>query len=138
VKTALDTNVLSALWSDEKAAALLRPLLREAVRSGPTVIAAPVCAELLAFPGAGAAMLQRFLEESGIEADFRLDEPIWMAAGHAFAEYAQRRRKSGAGGPRRLLTDFLIGAHASIRADQLLTLDATVYRRSFPALKLAP
>ena len=38
--------------------------------------------------------------------------------------------------PKRLLADFVIGAHALYSADRLLTLDEGRYRRDFPELKL--
>jgi len=37
-----------------------------------------------------------------------------------------------------VLVDLLIGAHASERADRLLTLDAGRYRQAFPDLKVEP
>jgi hypothetical protein len=37
---------------------------------------------------------------------------------------------------RRLLADFLIGAHAHIRGYRLLSLDERLYRAAFPTLKI--
>jgi len=36
--------------------------------------------------------------------------------------------------PRRILADFLIGAHATVNGYKLLTMDAGVYRAGFPRL----
>jgi predicted nucleic acid-binding protein len=60
-----------------------------------------------------------------------------VEAGRRFARYAVHRRKSGPGKPKRLLADFLIGAHASLQADRLMSLDPTRYKQYFPELKLA-
>lgn len=38
--------------------------------------------------------------------------------------------------PRRILADFLIGAHALTNGYALLTLDKSGFRSAFPALKL--
>ncbi|GAA5533881.1 hypothetical protein [Deinococcus aluminii] len=47
--------------------------------------------------------------------------------------YAERKR-SGGGLPRRLLVDFLIGAHAHTLSAALFTLDPQHYRQAFPDL----
>lgn len=71
----------------------------------------------------------------------RLDEvPIRIAessvetafvAGKVYHEYR------GQGGKReRMLADFIIGAHASLNADRLLTRDRGYYRTYFPDLQL--
>lgn len=38
--------------------------------------------------------------------------------------------------PRRILTDFLIGAHAHERKFALLTLDNRIFKAAFPRLKI--
>ena len=41
------------------------------------------------------------------------------------------------GGQReRILTDFLVGAHAEVQASQLITRDRGFYRELFPSLKV--
>jgi hypothetical protein len=39
-------------------------------------------------------------------------------------------------GARRILADFLIGAHATARDYRLLTMDVHIYRAAFPTLKI--
>ena len=41
---------------------------------------------------------------------------------------------TGGGAAKRLLVDFIIAAHALLRADRLMTLDASRYARDFPRL----
>jgi predicted nucleic acid-binding protein len=65
-----------------------------------------------------------------------LSKDIWTVAGEAFAAYAERRRKDKAGQPKRLLVDFVVGAHAQAVANRLLTLDAERYRSAFSKLRL--
>jgi hypothetical protein len=80
--------------------------------------------------------VDEFLISTRIAIDFDLGESVWRDAANRFAVYAERRRRSGSGSPKRLLVDFLIGAHAILKADRLLTLDASRYREEFPKLKL--
>jgi len=111
--TAVDTNVIVALWDRDPAVsepaqkALDEPLLR-----GSLVLSAPVFAELMAAPGRTEGFLNRFCNETGMSVEFDLDEAIWRAAGRSFHAYAARRRKQRDPGPRRILANFLIGAHA--------------------------
>jgi len=111
-------------------------LLGRAYRAGGIMICAPVYAELLAHPGASERFVDEFLAATKVTVDFGLDETVWREAGRRFAAYAERRRKSGGSTAKRLLADFVVGAHAALRADRLLTLDAARYRRDFPELAL--
>jgi len=70
--------------------------------------------------------------------DFLLDEAVWQEAGATYAAYAQRRRHSKDGFSKRLLVDFIVGAHAILQADRLLTLDAARYQVAFPKLVTIP
>jgi len=137
VTTALDTNVLSALWNDNdtlnRAAA---KALQETQKKGAMVICGVVYAELIGAPQRTEAFVDRFCEEAGILVEWELQEKIWRTAGSAFQGYAARRKKHGGPQPRRLLADFLIGAHAMESGYKLLTADAGLYRASFPRLAL--
>ena len=136
MRTAIDSNVFSAIWTAEPSVPRLLVLLAEARREGALLISPFVFAELLAYPGMTEALLRRFLETTGVAVDLRLDERVWTESGLRFARYAALRRESFGAGPRRLLADFLIGSHALAQADRLLTLDAKVYRQDFPELRL--
>jgi predicted nucleic acid-binding protein len=136
VRTALDTNVLSALWSGEIVASEVAAKLREARDRGGLTICAPVYAELLAHPSATQNFVDTFLSETNIIVDFDLTEEVWRLAARGFASYANRRRHSSGDSPKRLLVDFMIGAHASLRADRLMSLDKSRYDRDFPQLHI--
>jgi len=138
MRTAIDTNVISALWSGEPASQGMAALLGRAKNEGGLVICAPVYVELLAYPKATRTFLEQFLAATHIVTDFLLDEAVWQEAGAAYAAYAHRRRQSKDGSSKRLLVDFLVGAHALLRADRLLTLDAPRYRGAFPTLVMMP
>jgi predicted nucleic acid-binding protein len=136
--TAIDTNVLVALWDpDDSLNRAAQRSLDEALSQGTLVISAPVFAELLAFPARNATFVDTFLNDTGITVEWNLDENIWRHAAEAFQKYASRRRRQGETGPRRILADFLIGAHAQKRGYRLLTLDEGFYPTAFPRLVLA-
>ena len=104
--------------------------------AGTLFVSAVVYAELLAYPNVTEFFVNQFLAETGTIVDFHLQERVWKEAGYRFARYANRRRKSAHEGPRRLLADFLVGAHALLQADRLMTLDPTRYKQDFPELRL--
>jgi hypothetical protein len=93
-------------------------------------------AELIAAPGRSEAFVGSFFDETGIGVDWELPEQIWRLAGRAFQAYAERRRKQRDVGVRRILEDFIIGAHAVANGCRLLTLDDRLYRASFPMLAI--
>ncbi len=135
--TAIDSNILVALWNEDDALnTLARKALDAALGRGSLVIAAPVFAELLASPSRGEAFLDAFFRDTGMSVDWELGETIWRTAGRAFQRYVMRRAKQRGSGPRRILADFLIGAHALQNGFRLLTLDDRLYAAAFPRLAL--
>jgi predicted nucleic acid-binding protein len=135
--TALDSNILVALWDpDHIMTSTAKLALKSARAAGNLVIAAPVYAELLAYPGRFEEFLDVFFAEAGIAVDWNLDESIWRSAGLAYQSYAARRRKQRSSEPRRIQADFLIGAHALENGYRLLTLDDRLYRAAFPRLAI--
>ncbi len=136
MRTALDTNVLSALLSREASTPRILQELQSARQAGGLVISAPVYSELLAYPRADESFLTRFLDDTGILADFNLSNAVWKQAGLRYSQYAIRRRRSSSIEPRRLLADFIIGAHALLQAERLMTLDSKRYEQDFPELHL--
>ncbi len=136
MRTAIDTNIFSAIWTGEQSVPRLLVQLEEAKQEGALLISPFVFAELHAYPGMTEVLLRKFLLATGVAVDYRLEEKVWTETGLRFARYATRRRQTLRSGPRRLLADFLIGAHALVQADRLLTLDPAVYLRDFPELRL--
>ena len=83
--TALDTNIIAALWDKNPSINVAaQEALEAAFLRGNLVISAPVFAELLAAPGRTELFLARFLQDTGIAVDWVLGEDIWRTAGKAF------------------------------------------------------
>lgn len=136
--TALDTNIIIALWDRDMALnSAAQAALDRALAQGGLVVCAPVFTELLAAPGRTEAFVDSFFSDTGIDIEWEFTEDIWRTAGRSFQRYAARRRKQGDGGPRRILADFLIGAHAVERGYRLMTLDERLYRAAFPQITIA-
>ncbi len=80
------------------------------------------------------AKLIQFLADCEIEVLWDVPQTIWERAGIAFGEYAKKRLAGIL--PRRILADFLIGAHAEQHNLKIMTFDLTAYSTVFPALEL--
>lgn len=132
--TAVDTNVLmDLLLEDPSFQPESERLLREASREGSLVICEVVYGEMAGFfPDRPA--LDTFLKETGVHLKHSTPEVLWKA-GHLWRGFrVDRPAKPSA--PRRLLADFLIGAHALLQADRLLTRDKGFYKVAFSGLRL--
>ena len=135
--TAVDTNVIVSLWyPDSKLNSVARLSLDAAYSKGPVIISAPVFSELLAAPSRDENFVNSFVRDTGLIVDWMLSQQTWRVAGRAFQQYSVRRKLHRSSGPRRILADFLIGAHAFEAGHKLLTLDAGFYKTAFPGLKL--
>lgn len=155
MSTAVDTNILfdvlvaRAPHGDESEQSLVN-----ARDQGIIIFSEPVYAELSSFFPAQTDLL-RFLERTGISLQPSGPEALHLA-GLASSEYTHRCpvfllcprcgmahdvRCSQCGTPIRtrqhIVADFLIGAHALVHAERLLTLDKGYYRTYFPQLMLA-
>ncbi len=126
---AIDTSVLIDLLGDDARAASAEDALRAALSRGPVVACDVVVSEVVAGLGRGSVVIDA-IEEAGIAfspVEFRCA----VRAGEMQRRYRQR------GGPReRTITDFLVGAHALLQCDALITLDAEFFRDYFKGLKV--
>lgn len=136
MRTAVDTNVFSALLSgDDEAVLTMQTALEDAAGRAQIAVSPAVYAELAA--GRSYGLVDEFFGQKGIEVDWLLGEEVWCMAGGRYGEYARdRRRQKGDRGPRRILADFLIGAHALHFTGALLTSDARIFASYFPELRL--
>ena len=134
---AIDTNVLIALWNPFDPLNLAAcQVLDSTNEQGGLIISGAVYAELLGFHGRTEQMVEGFLTETGIKIDWTIDEPIWRRAAKAYQDYSKRRKKQKQKEPKRILTDFVVGAHAYERKYALLTLDNRIFKAAFPRLKI--
>ena len=126
--TAVDTSVLLDIFlPDETFGPRSAEWLRAAYDAGAIVICDIVYAELApAFPDRAA--LDDALSRINVTVS-PLDASIAYDAGRRWLRYRR------AGGTRnRIITDFLIGAHAVAAAERFLTRDRGFYRTYFPEL----
>src|SRR5437660_10493995 len=131
--TAIDTNILVALWNeDDSLSTLSRSALDAALGRGSLVIAAPVFAELLAAPSRDEAFLDSFCRETGISVDWDLNEVIWRTPGRAFQLYVARPRNQRGSAQRRTLADSFIAAHAIHNAFRPFPMDHPLSRSASP------
>ncbi len=134
---AIDTNVIAYVvdGTESLAARASNALDEAASKGGRLVISGAVYAELLALPMWTKSDLDAFVAGTRLGIDWNLSTNAWTEAGMAFAKYARRRTSQKLGPPRRLLADFIIGAHA-LSIGALITADTAFYRTNFPTLSV--
>lgn len=153
--TALDTNVLlDLLIPNARFLDSSRSALEKAHSEGPLILCEAVWSEL-ASQFESREEVATFLRDTGIrlvpatpEALFeasrswklyrerRKEGLICAACGHTQGEICCSRCSQPLRGRQHIISDFLIGAHAQVLADRLLTRDRGLYAAYFPKLLL--
>jgi predicted nucleic acid-binding protein len=128
--TAVDTSILLDVFLPDKIFAdASSRLLKMAYDEGALIMCDIVYAELVP-QFEERSMLDNTLATINVNLS-PVDTEIVCLAGKKWGEY----RKSG-GTRKRIITDFLIGAHAVIKAERFLTRDRGFYRSYFPELTI--
>jgi predicted nucleic acid-binding protein len=131
VKTAVDSSVLlDVLGGDPAFGEPSRQALKNAYDAGALAVCEIVWAEVRAhFPTDQA--FREALDLLGVRFD-----PITPEAAVQAGRLWRESRHAARGTRGRLVADFLIGAHALLQADALLTRDRGFYRRYFATLRV--
>ncbi|SEL66909.1 hypothetical protein SAMN05216359_11387 [Roseateles sp. YR242] len=144
---AVDSSVLIDLLGDAPGADAAEAALRLALSTGPVVLCDVVLSEVTAGLGHGSEVMDA-LEEMGLGFS-AIDQRAAIRAGEMQRKFKQRLRddpKVGAkaaksvspdgAGAARAIADFLVGAHAMLQCDGLITRDQGFFRDYFKGLKV--
>ena len=126
---AVDSSTLIELLGDGPRTPASADALRNALHAGPVVLCDVVLAEVCTALKNGSDVLQ-FLEDAGL-----VYQPIEAKAALRAGEMQRRYRQRG-GRRERTIPDFLVGAHALLQCDGLITFDAGFFRDYFKGLKV--
>ena len=126
---AVDSSTLIELLGDGPRTPASADALRDALHAGPVVLCDVVLAEVCTALKHGSDVLQ-FLEDAGL-----VYLPVEAKAALRAGEMQRRYRQRG-GRRERTIPDFLVGAHALLQCDGLITFDAGFFRDYFKGLKV--
>ncbi len=126
---AVDSSVLIDLIGDGARADAAADSLRDALHHGPVVVCDVVLAEVCTALKHGSDVLG-YLEGAGLTYS-----PIEAKAALRAGEMQRRHRQRG-GARQRTVPDFLVGAHALLQCDALITFDKDFFRDYFKGLKV--
>jgi predicted nucleic acid-binding protein len=132
---AVDTSVIVDLLGDDSRAEAAEACLRDALSRGAVVTCAVVVSEVVAGMGRSSQLIDT-LEEMGL-AYSPLEQRAAARAGEMQRRYNERMKAAGRmPATRRTVPDFLIGAHALLQCQGLITRDAGFFRDYFKGLKV--
>jgi predicted nucleic acid-binding protein len=126
---AIDSSVLIDLLANGPQADAAEACLRQSLSNGPVVICDIALAEVCSALHDGAEALT-VIEEMSIRFS-----PIESKSALRAGEMQRRYRQRG-GAQVRAVPDFLVGAHALLQCDGLITRDDAFYKQYFKGLKL--
>ena len=132
---AVDTSVIVDLLGEDRHADAASDCLRAAMQRGPVVVCEVVLSEVVAGFGRSADLMDT-IDEMGLGFS-----PMELRSAVRAGEMQRRfnERAKAAGKPRstsRTVPDFLIGAHALLQCQGLITRDAGFFRDYFKGLKV--
>ena len=126
---AVDSSVLIELLSGAEHADAAEAALRDALARGPVAVCDVVVAEVCSSLRDGDQALQ-VLEDMGIVYSV-VEQKAAVRAGEM-----QRRYRARGGGRLRTVPDFIVGAHALLQCNALISRDAGFFRDYFKGLKV--
>jgi predicted nucleic acid-binding protein len=126
---AVDSSVLVELLSNSAQADAAESALRQALASGPVVVCDVVLAEVCSSLRDGDQAIAA-LEDMGVHFS-AVEQKAALRAGEM-----QRRHRSRTAGKQRKVPDFIVGAHALLQCNALITHDAEFFRDYFKGLRI--
>lgn len=139
---AIDSSVLVDLLGGDARARFAEDVLRDALSRGPVVACDVVIAEVVTGVGHGSEMLEA-LEGAGIayspmefRAAARAGEMQRRYRDRVHAGSSHTPQQGGTLAPRRVVADFLVGAHALLQCQGLITRDDGFFRDYFKGLNI--
>ena len=131
---ALDSSVLIDLLGEDARASAAESAVWQAATLGPVVVCDVVVSEVAAGLGPGSLLLD-VLEESGIDYS-GTEARAALRAGEMHRRWRERNPGQDPADRDRTVPDFLVGAHALLQCEALITRDAGFFRDYFKGLKV--
>jgi predicted nucleic acid-binding protein len=138
---AVDSSVIVELLADSEHADAAESALRDALARGPVVVCDVVVAEICSALRDGDQAMQA-LEDMGISYS-PVEQKSALRAGEMQRRYRSKggskgvsKSGSNVASPARTAQDFIVGAHALLQCNALITRDASFFRDYFKGLKV--